>query len=283
MVLIREFRIVMPMTLDEYEVGILYTIMKMEQQNTTSKEGVEILENIRYDDGELGRGQHTSKIYHLESKVPSWLKAFAPAKAFALHEISWTANPKSKSVIKSPFFEQFQLKIETINKADNGCSDNVYELSDELLAERKVEILDIASAAKDYWSKKVGTTKVDFSSFKSKRTGCGPLAKGWQDKCHPVMTSYKLLSIEAPLWGLGNRLEEAILAGQRALVLESHRRCFALIDEWYGMTMDEVSELERKNEELLKERLQKSPSRTKNGDYRLLRLHDRQKVIELPN
>lgn len=33
-----------------------------------------------------------------------------------------------------------------------------------------------------------------------------------QDSCDPVMTAYKLVTIDAPYWGFGYRLEQALLA-----------------------------------------------------------------------
>lgn len=40
--------------------------------------------------------------------------------------------------------------------------------------------------------------------------------------------------------------------GEKALFLELHRRCFACIDEWFGMTVKQVSELEKENDLTLK-------------------------------
>lgn len=34
------------------------------------------------------------------------------------------------------------------------------------------------------------------------------------------------------------------MQGERALFLESHRNCFAWIDEWFGMSMQQIRELE---------------------------------------
>ena len=33
-----------------------------------------------------------------------------------------------------------------------------------------------------------------------------------QDSCVPVMTTYKLVTMDAPIWGLGERLEDCIIA-----------------------------------------------------------------------
>lgn len=34
----------------------------------------------------------------------------------------------------------------------------------------------------------------------------------FQDRCDPVMTAYKLVTVDAPYWGFGYRLEQALLA-----------------------------------------------------------------------
>ncbi|CAN6301280.1 unnamed protein product [Urochloa humidicola] len=257
MVQIKEFRIVMPMSMEEYEIGLSYTIMKMEQQNTNSKEGVEVLQQVPFEDEKLGKGQLTSKLYHLQSKIPSWLKGFAPASALTVHEDSWCAFPKSRTVIKCPLFSKCSLTIDTVNRPDNGSFENAHNLSSEQLAAREVEIIDIASVSRDYWSKMISAPNVDLTAFKSQRTQRGPLQKGWVDSCRPVMTTYKLVIMDAPIWGLGERLEDFIIAGERALFLACHRLCFAWIDEWYGMTVDQIREMERQTDMLLKKTLKK--------------------------
>ncbi|KAL6902319.1 hypothetical protein ACP4OV_005195 [Aristida adscensionis] len=250
-------RIVMPMSMEEYEIGLSYTIMKMEQQNTNSKEGVEVLQQVPFEDEKLGKGQFTSKVYHLQSKIPSWMKGFASASALTVHEESWSAFPKSRTVIKCPLFSKCSLTIDTVNRPDNGCSENVHNLTSEQLAVRQVEIIDIASISRDYWSKVIGAPNVDLTTFKSQRTERGPLLKGWMDSCRPVMTTYKLVIMDAPIWGLGERLEDCIVAGQRALFLACNRLCFAWIDEWHGMTAAQIREMERQTDMLLKKTLKK--------------------------
>jgi hypothetical protein len=39
---------------------------------------------------------------------------------------------------------------------------------------------------------------------------CGIL--GMQDMCDPVMTAYKLVTVDSPYWGFGYRMEQAALA-----------------------------------------------------------------------
>jgi hypothetical protein len=40
--------------------------------------------------------------------------------------------------------------------------------------------------------------------------------------------------------------------GERALFLACHRLCFAWIDEWYSMTIEQIREMERQTDMLLK-------------------------------
>ncbi|KAM0996481.1 hypothetical protein ACFX13_006537 [Malus domestica] len=246
MVLMKEFRIVMPVSLEEYQVAQTYMVMKMQKQNTTSTEGVEIVESRPFEDDVFGKGHYSSKIYRLQSKAPGWLTTFAPAEALIMQEEAWNAYPRCKTGFPScPYFTKFQLTVETVHRADKGDSDNVHGLSKAQLATRDVEIVDIASSARDYWSYIVGTNNTDLSQFTSAKTGRGPLLEGWQDKSDPVMTAYKLVTIDAPYWGFGNKLEQALLLGERALFLESHRNCFSWIDEWFGMTVEQIHESER--------------------------------------
>lgn len=59
-------------------------------------------------------------------------------------------------------------------------TNQVHNLTKEQLAARQVEYIDIAIPGKDCWCYLVGNCSIDFSKFKSERTGRGPLTKGWQ-------------------------------------------------------------------------------------------------------
>ncbi|KZV48533.1 phosphatidylinositol transfer protein 1-like [Dorcoceras hygrometricum] len=242
----------MPMSLEEYQVAQMYMVMKMQQQNTQGDEGVEVLENKPFEDDELG-------------------KVVPLSKSFMFLYMAAIANFPPRSVIKCPYFSRFILTIETIHKEDNGLTENAHCLTKEQLASRQVEMIDIANDTSDYWSLVVGRSNFDFSQFQSARTGRGPLLDEWevlsggdsltrgildmQDHCNPVMTAYKLVTIDAPYWGFGSRLEQALLAGERALFLESHRNCFGWIDEWFGLSAEMMRELEKQSDSSLNKKL----------------------------
>ncbi|ERE67956.1 large neutral amino acids transporter small subunit 3 [Cricetulus griseus] len=86
-------RVILPVSVDEYQVGQLYSVAEASKNETGGGEGVEVLVNEPYekDDGE--KGQYTHKIYHLQSKVPGFVRMLAPEGALNIHEKAWNAYP----------------------------------------------------------------------------------------------------------------------------------------------------------------------------------------------
>jgi len=95
------------MTVEEYQVAQLYSVAEASKNETGGGEGVEVLKNEPYDDvpllnGKFTKGQYTYKIYHLASKVPSWIKMVAPKGSLEVHEEAWNAYPYCKTVLSNP-------------------------------------------------------------------------------------------------------------------------------------------------------------------------------------
>ncbi|VDN44223.1 unnamed protein product [Gongylonema pulchrum] len=64
----------MPMTVEEYQVGQLWSVAEASKAETGGGEGVEVLKNEPFDnyplfDGRYTCGQFTHKIYHLQTYV----------------------------------------------------------------------------------------------------------------------------------------------------------------------------------------------------------------------
>jgi len=150
--------------------------------------------------------------------------------------------------------DNFFIKVETYHKPGRGDEDNVHELTKEQLKIREVIHIDIANdkvSNADYKSDEDPTT------FKSEKTGRGPLnTKTWQKEVDPVMTCYKLVTVEFKWFGLQSKVEGFIATTERRLFLNFHRQVFCWTDKWHGMTMDDIRALEDKTkEELEKQRM----------------------------
>lgn len=55
----------MPLTLEEYQVGQLYSVLHSAKNETAGNMAIEMLENHPFNDPDLGSGQFSRKIYHI--------------------------------------------------------------------------------------------------------------------------------------------------------------------------------------------------------------------------
>ena len=118
--IIKEYRVTLPMTVEEYQVAHLYAVAEASKNETGGGEGVEVLKNEPFNNfpllnGKFCKGQYTYKIYHLANKVPGWIKMIAPTGLLEIHEEAWNAYPYCKTVLSNPgylkvIFKRF-LKI----------------------------------------------------------------------------------------------------------------------------------------------------------------------------
>lgn len=252
---IKEFRVVMPVTVEEYQVGQLFAVAEESKNNTGGGEGIEVLKNEPFEGkpllgGKFSKGQYTYKIYHLASKVPAFIRLLVPKGALEVHEEAWNAYPYCRTVISNPGYmkENFYIVIETMHYGDAGVTENIHELSPDKLKIREVVMIDIANdpvLPGDY------KPDEDPSKFRSEKTGRGPLVGKWQDQVKPVMTCYKLVTAEFKWFGVQTRVESFIMKAERRLFTSFHRQVFCWLDRWHGMTMQDIRRLEDETREEL--------------------------------
>ncbi|XP_023176305.2 protein retinal degeneration B isoform X1 [Drosophila hydei] len=259
--LIKEYRIPLPLTVEEYRIAQLYMIAKKSREESHGEgSGVEIIINEPYKDGPGGNGQYTKKIYHVGSHLPGWIKSLLPKSALTVEEEAWNAYPYTRTRYTCPFVEKFSLDIETYYHPDNGYQDNVFQLSGSDLRNRVVDVIDIV---KDQLWGGDYVKEEDPKHFVSDKTGRGPLGDDWLEeywrevkgKKQPtprnmsLMTAYKICRVEFRYWGMQTKLEKFIHdVALRKTMLRAHRQAWAWQDEWHGLTIEDIRELERQTQ-----------------------------------
>jgi len=251
----------MPVSVEEYQIGQLYAFSVESLNNTGGGDGIQVIKSESFSNvpllkGKPMSGQYTYKIYHMTSKAPEFIQMLMPKGSLEFHEESWNAYPYCKTIVTNPRFmkEDFHLTIESIHRADGGDSENIMGLSPDKLKIREVCHIDIAKdriASADY------KANYDPCQFKSLKTGRGALKESWQQKVDPLMTCYKLVTVEFKWFGLQNRVENSIMSTEKRVFTLFHRQIFCLIDEWFGLTMEDIRQFEAKvNAKLEKQRNQ---------------------------
>ncbi|XP_034168709.2 membrane-associated phosphatidylinositol transfer protein 2 isoform X7 [Pangasianodon hypophthalmus] len=247
--LIKEYRIPMPMSVEEYRIAQLYMIQKKSREESEGEgSGVEILENRPYTDGPGGSGQYTHKVYHIGQHIPSWFRSILPKAALRVEEESWNAYPYTRTRYTCPFVEKFSIDIETYYKPDTGNQNNVFNLSSAEKRQRDIDPIDIV---KDVIAPHEYLAEEDPKLYKSVKTQRGPLSDNWIEEIShnpgkmPVMCAYKLCKVEFRYWGMQSKIERFIHdVGLRKVMVRAHRQAWCWQDEWYGLTMEDIRQLE---------------------------------------
>uniref|UniRef100_A0A674A8V6 Phosphatidylinositol transfer protein membrane associated 2 n=1 Tax=Salmo trutta TaxID=8032 RepID=A0A674A8V6_SALTR len=246
--LIKEYRIPMPMSVEEYRIAQLYMIQKKSREESCGEgSGVEILENKPYEDGPGGSGQYTQKVYHIGKHIPSWFCSILPQAALRVEEESWNAYPYTRTRYTCPFVEKFSIDIETYYKPDTGTQE-CFNLSS---ADKRARTVDPIDIVKDYIAPHEYLVEEDPKLYVSVKTQRGPLTDDWIEMINqnptqnPVMCAYKLCKVEFRYWGMQSKIERFIHdVGLRKVMVRAHRQAWCWQDEWYGLTIEDIRQLE---------------------------------------
>ncbi|XP_007448738.1 PREDICTED: membrane-associated phosphatidylinositol transfer protein 2 isoform X1 [Lipotes vexillifer] len=256
--IIKEYRIPLPMTVEEYRIAQLYMIQKKSRNETFGEgSGVEILENRPYTDGPGGSGQYTHKVYHVGMHIPSWFRSILPKAALRVVEESWNAYPYTRTRFTCPFVEKFSIDIETFYKTDAGENPNVFSLSPVEKNQLTIDFIDIV---KDSVPPNEYKTEEDPKLFHSTKTQRGPLSENWieeyKQQVFPIMCAYKLCKVEFRYWGMQSKIERFIHdTGLRKVMVRAHRQAWCWQDEWYGLNMENIRELEKEAQLMLSRKM----------------------------
>ncbi|XP_053375025.1 protein retinal degeneration B-like isoform X3 [Mercenaria mercenaria] len=259
--LVKEYRISLPMSVEEYRIAQLYMIQrKSREESHGAGSGVEIITNQPYTEGPGGSGQYTYKIYHIGSHLPGWFRAILPKSALRVEEEAWNAYPYTKTRYRCPFVEKFVLEVETRYLNDGGDLENIFGLSPSEMKERTLDYIDIV---KDSISSGDYRREEDPKIFQSKTTKRGPLNDNWREeysrasKVDPdkkIMTAYKLCRVEFKYWGMQTKIERFIHdIGLRKTMLRAHRQAWCWQDEYHGLKLEDIRKLEYETQLALQE------------------------------
>lgn len=143
----------------------------------------------------------------------------------------------------NPFLgERFSITVETTHVDDDlGEHENVFDLDPERLKKRSVRYVDIAT---ERLPSEHANPEYEPASYSSEKTGRGPLLPDWEKCTRPIMCCYKLVTIRMQIFALQGRLESWILGAQHSYFVKFYKKVFCLLDQWYGLNMDDIRRME---------------------------------------
>ncbi|XP_013868130.1 cytoplasmic phosphatidylinositol transfer protein 1b, partial [Austrofundulus limnaeus] len=204
---------------------------------------LEVVKNEPDTHPQHGPGQVTEKRIYLSSKLPQWLKNFVPP-FFYVTEKAWNFYPYTITEYSISFLPRFSIRIETRFENNNGSNNNVF--GDTPTPAEDVSFLDILS---DPIPEKHKTESEDLSRWRSSKTNRGPLKEGWRDHHNPIMCSYKRVQCSFEVFGFQTKVEALAHEKIKEILLVAHRQAVAWLDEWHGLSLEEVRDYEEKMQE----------------------------------
>uniref|UniRef100_A0A673A0G4 Phosphatidylinositol transfer protein membrane associated 2 n=1 Tax=Sphaeramia orbicularis TaxID=375764 RepID=A0A673A0G4_9TELE len=180
--------------------------------------------------------------------IPSWFRSILPKAALRVEEESWNAYPYTRTRYTCPFVEKFSIDIETYYKPDTGNQADVFNMSGAEKRQRSIDPIDIVT---DPIPPHEYKAEEDPRLYKSMKTQRGPLRDDWIEEYNnnpgksPIMCAYKLCKVEFRYWGMQSKIERFIHdVGLRKVMVRAHRQAWCWQDEWYGLTMEDIRQLE---------------------------------------
>jgi len=254
-----EYRIRLPFTLQEFQVGQRYGVGEASKDETGGGEGWkwvtrELFEGVIPGDAEddvVRKGHYTHKILYLGSKFPNQYRCLSRQSVFEIHEKSWNCFPYVVTEYTNPNYmkENFRMRITTIHTEGTKIEENVHGLPEEKLKSRSVELLDIVNDFSDVRDFKSAEDPTTFRS--AKRPERGPLKGAYWIHDQPVaLTAYKLVHLHLNWNGWEHKLRDGLLKVVKRTLLHLNRKIYCLIDNWVEMSLADIDKYE---ETVLKE------------------------------
>ncbi|KAI5190516.1 hypothetical protein NECID01_1022 [Nematocida sp. AWRm77] len=242
--------IYMPYTLEEYNVGHLWTTCKVSLREANKGMRVSVIKNepVQYED--FGEARNTVKVIDFSKKVSSFIRAIAPSGAMSMNEVSYNAFPRCRTMYTSRVLSEkkFLAKIDTMFFGEYMPAVDPFK---GMPATERCEVLHLFQGEQL-------AEGADLSALKTE-TGAQKYPDGWETQAKHVMTIFKRVQIDFHMPIIGKRYIEDADKFIRKVFIQGHQEVVHYHNEWCNLTMDDVRKEEKKVE---KELAEKYPTKT---------------------
>jgi len=247
--ILREYRIPFPCSVQEYRVGMNYMIERCTaEENSGGQEQVTLVECRSYGRENmhgLPAGVYTEKHLHVGEFLPAFLRCVVPRRGLTLVEKSWNSYPeRCVTQYESPWLgTRFHLSVDSRYIGDDrGDHPNALALSSADLAAREVVTLDIAGPQHLDTTTRDIDEPFDARVFQSKVTNRPCLGDGgiWIREHEPIMCCYKVVRVNIDSQFLPNKRVEqwTHTIGLQRSFLRYNRKVLRWIDSWFAQTIN---------------------------------------------
>ena len=164
----------------------------------------------------------------------------------------YLSKEKFKIIVESQYIDKDVATIYLI--ISQGTIENVLHLTEDQLKKRDRVIIDISQYASN---EQVGKGE-DMRVWHSEKRNIGPLKEGWYKDCNMenIMWCYKTVTITCKYFGLQTIVENLIRKQQLMIFTRSMRQMIGQMDEWDGLTIEDIRVMEEETKKRLDQLIQ---------------------------
>ncbi|EAY21809.1 Phosphatidylinositol transfer protein [Trichomonas vaginalis G3] len=252
---IYEYRVILPTNVPQYQIGNLYMCAQRTRETQGGGEGIEILKNEPYQEGEE-KGQYTHKVMHFKSKVPGAIRWAIPDKYLHIDEKSHNSYPHFHTLYEQKGMgKDFYLLVESqhmVYDREKGVPDNALNLTPEELKQRQIFYLDIVNS-----KPKPEKPEWDMHNFECPEAKISKLStpKNTCDETKPpewtltyegdMIVAVKIVKFKFKWFGIQSAVESFAMGKFHDVFLDSHRAMFSWAAQWFPMDMPAIRKLEQ--------------------------------------
>lgn len=141
-----ELRIVLPLSLAEYEAGHIYTRYKLKHQELNKRSQTDVAQCTTYPShsSTLGYGLYTHHVHLFKGMLPQWALSMLSGAPLKIHGRTWDEFPYIVAKYELPSIARANIQIDFYHvDNDDGQQQNVFNLPPHQLSQRSVEYWDI--------------------------------------------------------------------------------------------------------------------------------------------
>ena len=164
----------------------------------------------------------------------------------------YLSKEKFKIIVESQYIDKDVATIYLI--ISQGTIENVLHLTEDQLKKRDRVLIDISQYAANEEVRKGEDMRV----WHSEKRNLGPLKEGWYKDCNmeKIMWCYKTVTITCKYFGLQTIVENLIRKQQLMIFTRSMRQMIGQMDEWDGLTIEDILVMEEETKKRLDQLIQ---------------------------
>ena len=246
-----DFRILVPLSMIEYQKGMRYVYMRKTKEEIESGQEIDFLEtSVKEKDGV--QYEYSHKIIHIGKKIPKIIRWALPKNIGEIHEENYRGHPRSETRLSIPGMDRkFKCDILSFCQEYTPHEQNAFSLTPKEMSHLHVCYLDLFNnepVHQNHDPRRMKSKYYNFNQFfLSSRKEKSDSPPWWSLSYRgPLIICHKLVKVECHVDGISKTLEKHVCQDIcRNLYLDNHQCLISWIDEWINLTDSKLMELER--------------------------------------